>query len=38
MTTIIPWENEEGRNCSCMITIITDLMSKELRKYLNKVE
>ena len=32
MSTIIPWENEEGRNCCCMITIVSDLMSKELRK------
>ena len=32
MSTIIPWENEEGRNYSCMGKIVTDLMSKELRK------
>ena len=32
MSTIIPWENEEERNYSCMRKIVSDLMSKELRK------
>ena len=32
MSTIIPWENEEERNYSCMRKIVSDLVSKELRK------
>ena len=32
MSTTIPWENEEERNYICMRKIISDLVSKELRK------
>ena len=31
-TSIIPWENEEERNYSCMRKVVSDLVSKELRK------
>ena len=30
--TAVPWESEEGRNYSCMDSIVTDVASKELRK------
>ncbi|CAB4027805.1 Nephrocystin-3, partial [Paramuricea clavata] len=32
MSTTIPWENEEERNYICIRKIVSDLVSKELRK------
>ena len=32
MSSLIPWGNEEERNYCCMRKIVSDLMSKELRK------